>query len=137
MGSPPEFQERRKDHALRAVYDRVQVLEKISKDQDKAIAVLEEKAVTKNLLMSGLFAVAVAVFGGAWVFKSGLQESAERPLRVQAAQIAKIAEKLDRNIEAQALVNVKTEAMYLINVERRSRAEVQEAVLRSTPPKEK
>lgn len=130
MAPPPEFRERRKDHALRALYLRVDTLEQISKDQETAIKLLEEKAVTKNWLMGGLVAVAMGVATGGYGFAKGLEENSRKP-------IAALAEKLDRNIEAQAQTNIKTEALYLNSIERRPREEVREAVLRSTPPKEK
>lgn len=137
MPSPKEFPERRKDHALRALYNRVEVLEKLLADQDKSIAILEEKSVTKNWLMGGLVVVAMGVGGGGYGFAKGLEENAAKPLKAQAETIAELGKKLDRSIENQTATSIKTEAMYLNTIERRPREEVREAVLRSTPPKEK
>jgi hypothetical protein len=133
MAPPSGLPERRKDPALRALYNRVAALEEENAEQAREIAVLKEGAVTKGWLIGGILTIAIAAIAGAQSFRAGLEESAKRPIAALAREIAKQGEKLDRNIEAQSLVNVKTEAMYLVNVEKRSRAEVQEAVQRSIP----
>lgn len=123
MGAPPEFTERRRDFALRAAYDRIE-------DLEKAVEALEKKTVTKEWLYASALTIAVGAFFGAVKFLGGLEESAQKP-------IASLSAKVDRFIETQATTNIKTEAMYLNSIERRPREEVREAVLRSTPPKEK
>lgn len=136
MASPPDFPERRKDHALRVLYNRVGALEEENNELAREVAVLKEGAVTKGWLIGGVLTVSLAALGGAQSFRSGLQESAEKPLQAQAKAIAKQGERLDHFIESQSATNIKTEAMYLRQIELRPREEVREAVLRSTPPKE-
>lgn len=125
MGTPPDGQERRKDHALRAAYDRISSLEDETTELAREVAVLKEGAVTKGWLIGGILTISVAAFAGAQSFKAGLEESAARPLRAQA-------EKLDRFIEKQAETNVKTEAMYLHAIERRSREEARDTARAAT-----
>lgn len=124
---PPSFPERRKDHALRALYERVDTLEKLDSDKDKSIAILEHKlgeAVTYKWLIVTVLGLCLSTVTGAYQFAKGIDEST-------AKRSARQTEKLDRFIEAQAATNVKTEAMYLLNVERRPREEVREAVLKT------
>lgn len=122
------FTERRKEHALRALYQRVDTLEKLMAEQDKSLALLEAGAVTKTWMLGVVMVLALAVVSGAYSLTRGIEESAKKPLAMQS-------EKLDRFIEAQAATNIKTEAMYLLNVEHRPREEVRETVLRTIKEK--
>lgn len=126
----PPHAERRKDHALRAAYNRISALEDETTELAREIAVLKEGAVTKGWLIGGILTISMAALAGAQSFKAGLEESAAKPLKAQA-------EKLDRFIEAQTATNIKAEATYLLTVERRPREEVREAVLRNTTNPEK
>lgn len=126
MAPPSGLPERRKDPALRALYNRVEALEKMDAERDKAITVLEREAVTYKWLIVTVLGLAVSTIFGANQFAKGVEEST-------AKATAKQGEKLDRFIELQSVANVKTEAMYLNSIERRSREEVREAVHRSIP----
>lgn len=135
MGTPPEFPERRKDHALRAAYNRISALEDETTELAREIAVLKEGAVTKGWLIGGILTISVAAFAGAQSFKSGLEESAAKPLKAQAVVIEEQGRRLDKFIDSQMATNIKTEALYLNSIERRPREEVRETVLRSTKEK--
>jgi hypothetical protein len=125
MAQPPEFPERRRDHALRAAYKRIE-------DLEERVEGLEKNAVTKLWLYSSALTIAAGAFLGVLKFLGEVEDAAQKPIAAQTAIIAKQGEKLDRFIETQTASNIKTEAMYLNSIERRPREEVREAVLRST-----
>ena len=144
MAPPTELPERRKreNHALRLLYERVADLEsqvdslrKINSVQDKSVAVLEEKAVTKGWLVGAMLSLFVAAFVGARSLSKDVEESAQKIATAQTATLATQAAKLDRFIEAQASTNIKTEALYLLSVERKPREEVRAVVLQTAKEK--
>ena len=123
MAQPPEFRERRSDTALRALYHRVEALENENTELSKEVAVLKEGAVTKGWLIGGILSLSVAAIAGAQSFRSGLEESAAKPIARLAAQVEQLA-------TFQADTRIKTEALYLERIERKPLQEVREAVLR-------
>lgn len=143
-----EFPERRKreNHALRRLYKRVETLEaeldtlrKLHALHGETIKANGDSAVTYKALIATVIGAALTLFGSAWKFSSGLQEStAAQVTGAVASQTAAISEqgrKLETFMERQAATNVKTEALYLRAVELKSPAEARAVVLQTAKEK--
>lgn len=138
----PPFPERRTNHALRALYERVASLEseadtlrKLCSDQDKALSGLEREAVTYKALAATVVTIALALFAGAWKFSAGVEESAQRTASAATSAVSAQTAKLDAFMDRQAATNVKTEALYLRAVELKSPAEARAVVLQTAKEK--
>jgi hypothetical protein len=138
MSEPTDFPERRKDHITRALFTRLRKLEErcdslaeLNADLSRDIAVLKESHVSKGWLVSGVLSIAIAGAGGLHVFLKGLEEKAAKPLMAQAEEIGRQGRRLEAFIERQAATNIKTEVMYLRDIEGKSREEAR-AIVRQT-----
>lgn len=127
---PPR--ERRKQHALRALYLRVDTLEKLNNDYEVRLAVLEAGTVKHAWLNGVALALAVAITGGAYAVLSKSAESNAASEKRSAAATDKLADKLDDLAKDLTETKIKAEATYLVNVEQRPRQAVKEEVQRKT-----
>lgn len=132
---PLQERRRRENHALRALYVRVETLEKLVADQDKELSGLEKGAVTYKALAATVVTVALALFAGAWKFSAGVEEAAQKTASAATSAVSTQSAKLDAFMDRQAATNVKTEALYLLAVEKRPREEVREVVRQTAKEK--
>lgn len=122
MAPPKEpFHERRKNHALRALYQRVDTLEKVNADLTQQLTILEAGAVTFKWLMTVVIGLFVVSVGGAFALTGKVQDIATASEKRSGEASAALAQKVDEVMRDQADSKVMVKALYLVNVERQPR----------------
>lgn len=120
-GERPPMRERRSDHALRALYLRVDTTEKLLADIGTQLAILEAGAVTYKWLIATLMGLFVAALVGSFTLINRVNDSQAESEARSAESTKALAKTVEKVIEDQTDIKVWAKATYLVNVEKQPR----------------